>query len=85
LSLDRIKLESINDQFNLGQTIQSSQYYNEIIEQGLTYKEVIDRHDGIQFLIIDKKAPEYLTIEEKYKAFKLGSIDGLVYFELKRI
>jgi hypothetical protein len=85
LSLDRIKLESINDQFNLGQTILSSQYYNEIIEQGLTYKEVIDRHDEIQFLIIDKKAPEYLTIEEKYKAFKLGSIDGFVYFELKRI
>jgi hypothetical protein len=80
LSLDRIKLESINDQFNLGQTIQSSQYYNEIIEQGLTYKEVIDRHDEIQFLIIDKKAPEYLNVEKDYKAFKLGVINEFAFY-----
>jgi len=80
LSLDRIKLESIYEQSNLSQTIQSSKYYNEIIEQGFTYKEVIERHDEIQFLIIDKKAPEYLTAEEKYKVFKLGVIGDYAFY-----
>jgi hypothetical protein len=85
LSLDRIKIESIGDQFYLSQGIRSAQYYSEIIEHDLTYKEVIERHDEIKFLIIDKKAPEYLNAEKDYGAVKIGSIDGLVYFELKRI
>jgi len=84
LSLDRIKIESIGDQFYLSQGIRSAQYYNEIIEQGLTYKEVIERYDEIKFLIIDKKASEYLNAEKDYGAFKIGSIDDFVYYKIKR-
>jgi hypothetical protein len=84
ISLDRIKLESINDRFNLDQTIQSAQYYNQIIKQGLSYKEVIELHSDIEFLIIDKRAPELTDFEVKFDAKNLGVIGNYVYCQLNK-
>ncbi|UAM96611.1 hypothetical protein K8354_09675 [Polaribacter litorisediminis] len=81
LSLDKIKMESMAEKAYLAKNLIRSKYFNEIIQQELSYKEVIKSNKEITFLIIDKEALENINAESEFSADYLGVIDGFSYYK----
>lgn len=82
LSLDKIKIETLSDKQYLEEAVKTTEFYDEVVNQGKSYKDIIDKNDNIDVLIIDNRSKEFNDFKMTYNLEEIGQIDEFVYFKL---